>query len=424
MANRLRWFAQVNPPTPEFDRLPDSAEVPFLPLEAVGPGDRIDTSRRRRKSEVASGYTRVREGDILVPKITPTFQADRTVMVRRLDGGVAAATTEVHVVRVQGNADPRYIRYLFSTAGFLAEGESRMIGVAGQKRVPDEFLRDTIVPIVDRSRQYVAASLLDREMHQIESLAAAKRQMMDLLEEKREGIVRAGVSGFLTSPSATKASAIPWLERIPCGWREAKLDLVARLGSGHTPSRARPEWWENPTIPWITTGDVAQMRSDRIEFITSTRELISEVGMTNSSAALHPSGTVILCRTASAGYSAIMGMPMATSQDFATWTCGPLLNPRFLLLCLRAMRQDLLGRLAMGSTHQTIYMPDIESIRIPLPPLEEQVRVVEGVYARLVPIDKVIDSLGEQLELLAERRRALITTAVGGHLDLTELARD
>ena len=85
------------------------------------------------------------------------------------------------------------------------------------------------------------------------------------------------------------------------------------------------------------------MRSDNIEYVLETREKISEVGMANSSATLHAAGTVVLCRTASAGYSAIMGADMATSQDFATWTCGPLLRPRFLLLCLRAMRKDLLA---------------------------------------------------------------------------------
>ncbi len=74
------------------------------------------------------------------------------------------------------------------------------------------------------------------------------------------------------------------------------------------------------------------------------------------------------------------GGEMATSQDFATWTRGPLLRPRFLLLCLRAMREDLLGRLAMGSTHKTIFMPDIQSLRIPLPPVDEQDEIVEAVW--------------------------------------------
>src|SRR5262249_9489467 len=154
---------------------------------------------------------------------------------------------------------------------------------------------------------------------------------------------------------------------------------------------SHPEWWIDPTIPWITTGEVAQMRSDGIEYIESTRERISELGMANSAATLHPAGTVVLCRTASAGYSAIMGRDMATSQDFATWTCGPLIRPRFLLLCLRAMRQDLLERLAMGSTHKTIYMPEIESMKVPVPPVEEQDRLVEAAWSQHAPLVRAND---------------------------------
>jgi type I restriction enzyme S subunit len=86
-----------------------------------------------------------------------------------------------------------------------------------------------------------------------------------------------------------------------------------------------------------------------------------------------------------------MGTAMATSQDFVTWTCSPRLLPRFLLLCLRAMRDDLLGRLAMGSTHKTIYVPDVEALRIPLPLLNEQAAIVEAVSARATAIDELVD---------------------------------
>jgi type I restriction enzyme M protein len=250
----------------------------------------------------------------------------------------------------------------------------------------------------------------------------AEIEALQHLQQRWQAVMAAGVSGSITSAATTKASSIPWLQRIPVGWREAKLNLVARLGSGHTPSRQHPEWWENPTIPWITTGEVAQMRSDRIEYVTETREMISELGMANSSATLHPANTVVLCRTASAGYSAIMGRDMATSQDFATWTCGPLLRPRFLLLCLRVMRQDLMGRLAMGSTHQTIYMPDIESIKVPLPPVAEQEAIIAAVYAQLPTIDRSISILNRQVELLEERRQALIAVVVSGELEIPGIA--
>jgi type I restriction enzyme S subunit len=160
------------------------------------------------------------------------------------------------------------------------------------------------------------------------------------------------------------------------------------------------------------------MREDRIEYVMETREKISPLGMANSSAELHPAGTVVLSCTASAGFSAIMGMDMATRQDFVTWTCGPLLSPRYLLLCLRAMRYDLLGRLARGSAHQTIYMPDIESIRIPLPPLEEQEAIVDAVWRSLGKIDEIIDLLNRQTDLLTEHRQGLITAAVTGQLEV------
>ncbi|MGH3273360.1 MAG: restriction endonuclease subunit S, partial [Streptosporangiaceae bacterium] len=142
-------------------------------------------------------------------------------------------------------------------------------------------------------------------------------------------------------------------------------------------------------------------------------------GMENSSAELHPKGTVVLCRTASAGYSAVMGKDMATSQDFVTWTCGPQLDPFYLLWCLRAMRSDLLGRLAMGSTHQTIYVPDLQMVRIPLPPLSEQHRIVAALRTRNSAIDAATDAIDRQCALLDERRQALITAAVTGQIDVT-----
>jgi type I restriction enzyme S subunit len=157
-----------------------------------------------------------------------------------------------------------------------------------------------------------------------------------------------------------------------------------------------------------------------VEYIEETRESISPIGLENSAAEIHPAGTVVLCRTASAGYSGIMRHDMATSQDFATWTCGPLLSPRFLLLCLRAMRDDLLGRLATGSTHKTIYMPDIQSIRIPLPPREGQDRIVAALWRQIDKDGKVEDLLTRQIQLLAEHRQALITACVTGEIEVVE----
>jgi type I restriction enzyme S subunit len=236
------------------------------------------------------------------------------------------------------------------------------------------------------------------------------------MSERRSAAVFDAVTG--RSVPGSRINGVPWVDSIPADWRAAKLTTAARLGSGHTPARNRPDLWEDCTIPWITTGEVWQIRTDVQEELYDTREKISTAGVANSAAVVHPAGTVVLCRTAaSAGYSAIMATDMATSQDFATWACGPELNPRFLLYCLRAMRTDLLQRLAMGSTHRTIYMPEIKSIVIPLPPRPVQDEIVARLRVELDALDAVREELEGQVSLLREHRQALITHAVTQGID-------
>ena len=110
-----------------------------------------------------------------------------------------------------------------------------------------------------------------------------------------------------------------------------KIRYFAKLESGHTPSRNKPAFWENCTIPWFTLADVWKIRSGSTRFVHETKEKVSALGLANSSARLLPAGTVILSRTASVGYSAILGKPMATTQDFANWICRDKLQPEYLL---------------------------------------------------------------------------------------------
>ena len=86
------------------------------------------------------------------------------------------------------------------------------------------------------------------------------------------------------------------------------------------------------------------------------------------------------------------------------------------------MRPDLLGRLAMGSTHKTIHVPDVQSIRIPLPPLREQDAIVEWTWERLHRIDAIQEAIARQIDLLHERRQTLASVAVTGQLKISGLA--
>lgn len=405
----------------EVDIRSGGEDLPLLSVSIYrGVVPRTDLTDRETRADDTSGYKRCQRGDLVLNRMS-AFQG--AVGISRTDGIV---TPEYLVLRARRGVEPRFLHYVFKSSWFVGQMTWRLRGIGSPDqshvRTPRIYWGDLgsiRVSLPSVPSQLAVADYLDAETARIDALVEKKRRMIGVLDEQWQAVMRNGVTGLLTSRAPTRPTAIRWLREVPIHWQEAKLNLIARLGSGHTPSRQHPEWWTEPTIPWITTGEVTQMRTDRIEYIEHTREMISELGLSNSAAELHPADTVVLCRTASAGYSAIMARDMATSQDFATWTCGPLLRPRFLLLCLRVMRQDLLGRLAMGSTHKTIYMPDIESIKVPLPTASEQDAIVDAVYSQLPSNNAAVDGLRRQIRLLLERREALITSVVTGELDIS-----
>lgn len=322
----------------------------------------------------------------------------------------------LHRVRPRHDASSRWLAYVLEAAVhvgvFTTEDRSTI------SHLTAEDFRSLRVPLPSPSTQRRLSESLDRRIADLDGLIADKIHLVELLNERRRAVLLSCVDGRLTSTARRTASGLPWTPTVPVDWSSAKITWAARLGSGHTPSRAKPEYWTDCVVPWITTGEVAQIRDDRQEVITETRERISYLGLANSSAVVHPADTVVLCRTAgSAGYSGLMGTAMATSQDFATWTCSDRLLPRYLLFCLRAMRPDLLGRLATGATHRTIYMPDIEMLRIPLPSVDAQRQALNAADAQLLVLDPLVRDLSKQLALLREHRLALITAVVTGRQD-------
>jgi type I restriction enzyme M protein len=193
-----------------------------------------------------------------------------------------------------------------------------------------------------------------------------------------------------------------------------RLRQLARIGTGHTPDRNKSDYWLNCTVPWVTASDLSG-RSNPFEPLMDTEQKISELGVLNSSAVIHSAGTVMLCRTASIGLFCMIGIPMATTQAFVTWTPGPELDSHYLLFALASMEQEW-KRLAFGSTHLTIYMPDLESIRIPYYPIDEQRRIAHQLLESSRVFVHTQDALERQSQLLKERNSALIALSMGAKL--------
>jgi type I restriction enzyme S subunit len=333
-----------------------------------------------------------------------------------LGGTICFQNTLLRLRPRRGLTDGRYLAWWARHAhasglmAAVASGANILhLGAENLRRLPI-----SLPPLEEQRR---SADFLDDQVSRIDRVVRMRQEQSEALVARRQAVAWAEVTGSSIADRAP--SELAWVDSLPRHWRVARLSLLASMGTGHTPSRSEPAYWVDCTIPWLTTSDVHLLRDDRIESLSGTAIQISELGLANSAAVLHPSGTVALSRTASAGFSIVMDVDMATSQDFVTWTCGPMLDNYYLLWVLRAMRPDLLGRLAIGSTHKTIYFPDLESIRIPLPPMAEQKQAVQRIRDENELTNRLSNEVRDSLRLLEKRKRSLITATVMGEFDVT-----
>jgi type I restriction enzyme, S subunit len=191
------------------------------------------------------------------------------------------------------------------------------------------------------------------------------------------------------------------------GWRRARLGELARLESGHTPSRRHPEWWGGH-VPWLALPDIRKLHG---KLAYETTENINDAGLENSSARLLPVGTVCVSRTASIGFVTMLGRPMATSQDFCNWVCDPeRLDPEFLMFAFMAS-QHTLRELGSGAVHKTIYMPTIQSFHICAPDIEEQRRIARMLRERLAAAEALTGRLRERRDEIERLPQRLLAAA-------------
>lgn len=329
-------------------------------------------------------------GDILISvraPVGPTNVADVRCCIGR---GLAA-------VRAKEDNEPDYILAALK----LNEPKLASFGAGSTFAAINKRQLETLrIPVAPPAEQRRIAGVLSGQVTIVANvrknlqvqLEEASRLRRSLLREAFEGITPLAISNTRDAP--------------PSGWSWTPLQQLARLESGHTPSRRRPDWWGG-TIPWIALPDIRALDG---RTATETIEYTNAEGIANSSARVLPAGTVVLSRTASVGFVTIMGHPMATSQDFVNWVCGPRLHPEFLMYLFQAAREKIL-EWASGTVHKTVYMPTVRIFQVCIPELEEQKRIASVLRARFEKLDELLALLNNQKNRLLLLPSALLREA-------------
>ena len=203
-------------------------------------------------------------------------------------------------------------------------------------------------------------------------------------------------------------------EEVPQGWKYDLLDNFAQRCSGHTPSKSFPEYWDGG-VKWISLAD--SYRLDR-GYVYETDNEISEKGVRNSSAEVHPAETVVISRDAGVGKSGVMAEPMAISQHFIAWKCDNTckMHSWFLYNWLQFNKREF-ERQAVGSTIKTIGLPFFKKIKIAVPPFEEQKKIAQ----LLTSWDKAVTVTEKLLANSQQQKNALMQQLLTGRKRLPGL---
>lgn len=204
-------------------------------------------------------------------------------------------------------------------------------------------------------------------------------------------------------------SHIPWIGKIPSIWRLSEIAHFTRSMSGGTPSRNKPEYWEDGDIPWMSSGEVNKGE------VWDTNERITQLGFANSNAKLLKKNTVVIALNGQGktkGMSAILKIEATCNQSLCGFMCDEKnLTYKYLYYCFQAMYKYLRSQ-AGDDSREGLAAFFVKKQKIPVPPIEEQKAIAEFLDARCKNIDDLIAREEKRVSLLHEVRLSILTKAV------------
>lgn len=203
-----------------------------------------------------------------------------------------------------------------------------------------------------------------------------------------------------TKPSYTPARRFP--DFLNDGeWKVKRLGEIAELTAGATPSTTRIEYWENGSIPWMSSGEVHNGQ------IFDTEKRITQIGYDNCSTKLVPANSVVVALAGQGktrGTVAITRIELCTNQSLCSILPNKSFNSDFLYFYLNS-KYEVLRQISSGDgTRGGLNLQMLRDFPIPLPPLSEQRRIAQALTA----LDELIAATNEKLEQMKAYKKGLM----------------
>jgi type I restriction enzyme S subunit len=340
-----------------------------------------------------------------------------------LTGGVDIAKSEgvtspdYRVVSIRNTLDcyDRYFLYVFQTCYrrkvFYAFGQGS--SQLGRWRFPTDQFNDFYFPLPPKFEQEQIANFLDNEIARIDELVTEQQRLIELLQEKRQAVISHAVTKGLNPDAPMKPSGVEWLGEVPAHWEIKSIKWLSPVKRGASPRPIDdPKYFdEEGEYAWVRIADVSA--SDGI--LRETTQRLSELG-SSLSMKISP-GDLFISIAGTVGKPCISAIKACIHDGFVYFPTLTI-NPLFLYRIFEA--GFCYGGLGKWGTQLNLNTDTIGSIRIALPPLKEIEEILIFLDKEMGIMDALIREAQHAIDLLQERRQALISAAVTGHIDVRE----
>ncbi|MEW8472057.1 MAG: restriction endonuclease subunit S [Candidatus Thiodiazotropha endolucinida] len=372
----------------------DIGDARFIPYMNVFSNTFTDV-RDLRTVDVAEGESQnaVVKGDVFftVSSETPEEAGMSSVLLEEINKCYLNSFCAMFRFDINRSPNPEFLGY-WLRSGLVRAHLSRGAQGATRYNISKPVFRE--VPLLlpaPREQQKIADCLSS-----LDALIAAQADKLDALMAHKKGLM-----GQLFPREGQTIPRLRFPEFREAGkWEERRLEDLAKRGSGHTPSKKISSYY-NGGIKWVSLAD-----SNRLDagYIYDTKIEISEDGINNSSAVLHPAGTVILSRDAGVGKSAVLFSPMAVSQHFMAWQCHKSELSNWFLYYLLQKKKSSFEMIAVGNTIKTIGVSYFKEMAISVPSLSEQQKIANCLSS----LDSLIAAQTEKIDALRIHKKGLM----------------
>ena len=421
---RVSSLFQINPKVVA----EDNTSAAFIPMEAISAGyGSVFRYYEKEWGEIKSGYTAFADNDIAFAKITPCFQNRKSAIFEGLPNGIGAGTTELKILRTYGETINRwFVLYFLESPYFIDEATFK--GTANQQRIIVGYLENKLFPLPPLAEQERIVDKIGLVMPIIDKYSKSQELLdkmnVELNECLKKSVLQEAIQGKLVPQIAEEGTAQELLEQIkeekqklvkegklkksalndsvifrgddnkyyeqigencnditdeipfdlPYNWCWCRFSKIVSMTIGKTPARGEQTYWINGKYNWVSISDMVDGGS-----ISTTKEKVSDLAVKEVfSAPISEKGSLLMSFKLSIGKTSILDIDAYHNE--AIITISPIIDKEY------AMRNYLfkvlplianLGESKDAIKGKTLNSKSLSNLLIPLPPLQEQQRIIE-----------------------------------------------